>query len=66
MKKPRILFADDNDDILAVFQKTLEGQSSPVLAAASALEAQRFISTEQFYECSLKPPCVGAAHETKE
>jgi len=48
MKKPRILLADDNDDIRSVFQEGLEAQGYNVTTAASVLEALRLISTEQF------------------
>jgi len=48
MKKPRILLADDNDDIRSVFQEGLEAQGYDVTTAASVLEALRLISTEKF------------------
>jgi CheY-like chemotaxis protein len=48
MKRPRILLADNNDDIRAVFQEGLEGQGYEVVAAASVVEALRLISTKQF------------------
>ena len=48
MKKPRILLADDNDDIRSVFQEGLEAQGYDVTTAASVIEALRLISTEQF------------------
>ena len=48
MKKPRVLLADNNDDIRAVFQEGLEGQGYEVVTAASVVEALRVISTQQF------------------
>ena len=48
MKKPRVLLADDNDDIRSVFQEGLENQGYEVVTAASVIEALRFISTQQF------------------
>jgi CheY-like chemotaxis protein len=48
MKKHRILLADDNNDIRAVFQEGLESHGFEVVPAASVIEALRLISTEQF------------------
>jgi CheY-like chemotaxis protein len=48
MKKPRVLLADDNDDIRSVFQEGLEGHGYEVAPAASVIEALRLISTQHF------------------
>jgi CheY-like chemotaxis protein len=48
MKKPRVLLADDNDDIRSVFREGLENQGYEVVTAASVTEALTLISTEQF------------------
>ena len=48
MKKPRVLLADDNDDIRSVFQEGLEGHGYEVAPAASVSEALRLISTQHF------------------
>jgi DNA-binding response OmpR family regulator len=48
IRKPRILLAEDNDDIRSVFQEGLESQGYEVAAAASVVEALKFISTEHF------------------
>jgi len=48
MRKHKILLADDNDDMRAVFQEGLEGQGYEVVTAASVVEALRLISAEQF------------------
>ena len=48
MKKPRILLADNNDDIRSVFQEGLERHGYEVATAASVIEALRLISTRHF------------------
>lgn len=48
MRKNRILLADDNDDVRAVFQEGLEKGGFEVIPAASVHEALRLISTETF------------------
>jgi|ERR1700674_513993 len=48
MKKHRILLADDDNDIRAVFQEGLESHGYEVVPAASVIEALRLISTEHF------------------
>ena len=48
IKKPRILLAEDNDDIRSVFEEGLENQGYEVVAAASVIEALKLISTEHF------------------
>ncbi len=48
MKKHRILFADDDDEICAAFQAGLERLGFEVTPAASVHEALRLISTEHF------------------
>jgi len=48
MKRHRILFADDDDEICAAFQAGLESDGFEVIPAASVHEALRLISTEKF------------------
>jgi DNA-binding NtrC family response regulator len=48
MRKFRILLADGNDDIRAVYQDGLESLGFEVVSAATAIEALRLISTEDF------------------
>jgi DNA-binding response OmpR family regulator len=48
IRKPRILLAEDNDDIRSVFEEGLESQGYEVVAAASVNEALKLISTEHF------------------
>src|SRR5580658_1669503 len=48
MKKPRILLAEDKQDVRAAYQKGLESHGFEVVPAVSVSEALRFLSTEHF------------------
>ena len=48
MKKPRILLAEDKEDVRVTYQKGLESHGFEVAPAVSVSEALRLISTEHF------------------
>jgi DNA-binding response OmpR family regulator len=48
MKKPRILLAEDKEDVRVAYQKGLESRGFEVAPAVSVSEALRLISTEHF------------------